>query len=92
MSSIRKSIYTIFRGKGNTDMNQLTIQLSDFSLAQLNKRLNITFEKKKKKDGEDMAPLHLHLPCKINKITNSSSSLNIEINEHEWIFVFGKRC
>ena len=85
MPSIRKSIYTIFRGKRNIDMNQPTIQFLDFSLAQLNKRPNITFEeeKKKKKDGEDMAPLHLHLPCKINKITNSSSSLNIKINEHE---------
>ena len=85
MPSIRKSIYTIFRGKRNIDMNQPTIQFLDFSLAQLNKRPNITFEegkKKKKKDGEDMAPLHFHLPCKINKITNSSSSLNIKINEH----------
>ena len=32
-------------------MNQLTIQLLDFYLAQLNKRPNITFEKKKKKIG-----------------------------------------
>ena len=49
MPSIRKSIYTIFRGKRNIDMNQPTIQFLDFSLAQLNKRPNITFEEGKKK-------------------------------------------
>ena len=56
MPSIRKSIYTIFRGKRNIDMNQPTIQFLDFSLAQLNKRPNITFEEEKKRWGGHGSP------------------------------------